>query len=115
MGEGKLLEQNYEEAFKFFKLSADQGFTRALNNVAIFYMNGTGVEKNEEEAFKIFNNLADTDSKAKLNLAICYSRGVGVEQNVEEAIRLFKILADGGSDKAKQYLEICYKHQENKV
>ncbi len=46
---------NKKEAFKWFKISAEQGMAFGMINVASFLKNGTGIEKNYKEAFKWYN------------------------------------------------------------
>ena len=46
---------NKNEAFKWFKISAEQGMAFGMINVASFLRLGTGVKKNYREAFKWYN------------------------------------------------------------
>ena len=46
---------NKKEAFKWFKISAEQGMGFGMINVASFLKNGVGIEKNFKEAFKWYN------------------------------------------------------------
>ena len=46
---------NKKEAFKWFKVSAEQGMCFGMINVAGFLKNGTGIDKNYKEAFKWYN------------------------------------------------------------
>ena len=43
---GNLLisEEKFEEAFRYFVLAADQGYTSAENNLGMCYRNGEGTE-----------------------------------------------------------------------
>lgn len=61
---GKGLIQNYDEAVKWLRLSADQHFTLALQLLADLYRTGDLLEKNNVIAYAIYNMLAaDGDSK----------------------------------------------------
>ena len=57
--EGIFYQKNLEEAFKYYKLSADQGNSYALYSLGNMYENGYGIEKNLEEAFKYYNLSAE--------------------------------------------------------
>jgi TPR repeat protein len=51
-----------KEAFKYYKLSADQGNSSSQFNVGTCYENGDGVDINLEEAFKYYKFSADQGS-----------------------------------------------------
>ena len=53
------MEQDWEEAVKWFRLSAEQDFPPAQLELGLCYKNGTGVEQNEEEAMKWIRLAAD--------------------------------------------------------
>ena len=44
------VEQDYEEAFKWYMKAAEQGNKTAIGNIGWCYENGVGVEKDPEEA-----------------------------------------------------------------
>ncbi len=46
---------NKKEAFKWFKISAEQGMAFGMINVASFFRLGTGVDQDLKEAFKWYN------------------------------------------------------------
>ena len=56
-GEGA--RQNYAEAFKWFKLSANQGNNSAQYNLGIMYANGKGVRQDHAEAKEWFGKSCD--------------------------------------------------------
>lgn len=56
---GHAIERNYDEAFKWFIKSAEQGNSMAENNIGEMYLNGEGLEKNYNEAFKWFKKSAE--------------------------------------------------------
>ena len=51
---GQGVEKDYKEAIKWYKLSAEQGFSSAQNNLGQMYQKGLGVEKDYEEAIILF-------------------------------------------------------------
>lgn len=73
------VEQNYEEAVKWFKAA---GWHRKLG---MCYLYGQGVEQNYEEAVKCFQAADDKDM-----LGECYLHGLGVERNVNKTIELWE-------------------------
>jgi TPR repeat protein len=68
-GGTKGLSQNYEEAVKWYRKSADQGYDKAQNNLGHCYEQGHGVPQNYAEAKKWYQKAADQgNSRAKNNL-----------------------------------------------
>ena len=68
---GKGTEINLEEAFKWYKKSAENGYNNAQNNLGICYEFGKGTEINLEEAFKWYKKSAENDYNiAQNNLGI---------------------------------------------
>ena len=49
---GEVVEQNYEEAVKWWRLAAEHGVVDAQFNLGVCYYKGTGVEEDLEEAVK---------------------------------------------------------------
>ncbi len=85
-GEGVL--QNFEEANRWFRLAAEQGYSDAQYVLAQVYENGTGVPQNRAEAAKWYRLAAEQGNvDAQFNLALMYNRGEGVLQSFEEASR----------------------------
>ena len=66
------LKKDLPQAFKYYKLAADQGHAESQFNVGCFYEKGEGgVEKDSSQAFKYFKlaadqNLADAQHKVGL-------------------------------------------------
>jgi len=52
--EGQDVPQNYTEAMKWFKKSADQGYAKAEFNLGLIYSQGKGVIQDYDEAVKWF-------------------------------------------------------------
>ncbi len=105
--EGLGVEQNYEEAFKWFEMAALH--IEAQFNLAVMYLEGIGVKKNYEEAFKWFEMAAlQGDRKAQFELGYMYFEGLGVEQNYEEAFKWFEMAALQGDRKAQFELGYMY-------
>ena len=67
MGDG--VAQDDAEAFRFYKLAADQGHTEAENNLGWMYAHGRGVALDVAEAIRWFERAAakgDEDAKTLL-------------------------------------------------
>ena len=56
---GQGVEQNSEEAFKWHKKAAEQGYAAAQYPVGLMYSKGDGVEQDKEEAIKWLQKAAD--------------------------------------------------------
>jgi len=71
-GSGYGIPQNLVEAFRYFKLSADQGVARGQFNLGLCYQKGYGTTENPVEAFKYYKLSADQGSaKAQLIINNC--------------------------------------------
>lgn len=77
------VEQNYEEAVKWFKAAGWNG------RVGLCYLYGHGVKQNFEEAVKYFVAADDKEM-----LGECYLHGLGVERNVNKTIELWETAAE---------------------
>lgn len=93
----------YEEAFKYFKLAADQDYPDALWHVGDLYRKGNGVERDIYSSFKYFKLSADGGNEvAQYDVGVCYIRGFGVARNVELAYHYFILSAQ------QNYLDALY-------
>jgi len=50
--DGKGVKQDYNEAFRWFKASAEQGHAYDQCNLGLSYSNGLGVKKDNNEAYR---------------------------------------------------------------
>jgi hypothetical protein len=57
--QGLGVEQSYNKAVKWYKLSAEQGLAEAQNNLGGCYVNGHGVEQSYKEAVKWYRMAAE--------------------------------------------------------
>ena len=84
---------NTKEAFKWFKISAEQGMAFGMINVASFLRLGTGVEQNLKEAFKWYN-IAVLSYKKMVNyrFADVWKNEVipGIKEHIREIKRTLK-------------------------
>ncbi len=97
---GILVEKCNEEAFAWFKLAAECGFSRAVRNLALMYARGCGVEKNRSLAIEIINKIKECD-------APLYYLSLGeIEKKAghhEAAFENFRIAAELGNTRAKRF------------
>lgn len=99
-------EKNYEEAFKWYKKSAEQGNPRAENNIGNCYFRGRGVETNYEEAFRYYKKSAKQgNAVGQYNLGVLYQIGKGTEKNYEEAFKWFTKSSEQGYEDAEEKLK----------
>jgi uncharacterized protein len=90
LGEG--VAQSPEEAAKWYRLSADQGYADAQNNLGVMYENGEGVAQNYEEALKWYRHAAEAGNKdAPNNVGVMVMAGLGVSQDYVKACMWFNI------------------------
>lgn len=106
---GDDVQQDYNEAAKWFKVAADAGNIYAIAFMGSIYYSGKGVEQNYYTAARYYKSAADKgDAFAQRNLGDCYFYGHGVEQNYNEAIRLYTLSSDQGNSFAQLSLADCY-------
>ncbi|MDZ4742386.1 MAG: tetratricopeptide repeat-containing serine protease family protein [Verrucomicrobiota bacterium] len=99
----------YSQAIETFKKLAEAGFAPAQTSLAMFYLQGNGVDKNPSLAFENFQKAANQgDIQAQVYLAGCYANAIGTPKNVEESAVWFKKAADQGNAKAQHYLGTYY-------
>lgn len=102
---------DYETAFKEWELLADQGEAEALNNLALLYSSGRGVEKDEHKALGLLLLAAEQSlSEAQYNLGILYGRIEGFERNQVKAVRWLLRAAEQGHTKAQ--LELTRRYEQ---
>lgn len=91
---------NVEEAFKWFRLAAEQGYATAQYNLGSLYYYGTGVPKDTQEALKWYRKAADQGFiQAQYFLGWLFSRGV--EENFKESVLWFSKAAEQGDPEAQ--------------
>ena len=96
---GAWVKQDYKEAIRYYKLSAEQGDTDGLFSLGISYRDGEGVEKNYNEAFKYLKLAADKgdmDSQAEIG-QMYLNKDYGA-QDYNEAFKYLKLAADQGDE-----------------
>jgi uncharacterized protein len=96
---GQGIPQDYNEAFKWYQLAADQGHASA--NTHIYSLAQFKVSSASEILTNDANNGA---SKAQTVLGKMYEKGQGVTQDYNEAFKWYQFAADQGHAPAKTHI-----------
>ena len=108
---GNGIEQNYVEAVKWYRKSAEQGDANAQCCLGYCYEYGRGVDQNYTEAVKWYRKAAEQgEETAQSNLGICYYNGHGIDQNYAEAVKWYRKAAEQGKETAQNNLGVCYEY-----
>ena len=100
---------DYKEAFKLFRLSAEQGNALAQSHLGRMFEKGQGVPQDYKEAVRLYRLSAEQgDATAQYNLGVMYKNGQGVPQDYKEAVRLYRLSAEQENAKAQFYLGAMY-------
>lgn len=85
-----IVEEDCEEALKWYRLAAEEGDITALIEVAEAYRYGAGVEEDFEECLKWYKLAAEAGAKeAMYTVGYEYYHGDEVEKSYEEAYKWF--------------------------
>jgi len=115
---GQGVQQDYEEAVKWYRLGAEQGDINAQYNLGLMYENGQGVQQDYKEAVKWYRLGAEQGGvNAQYNLGLMYSTGKGTPQSHKESIKWLLKVAEQNqvvtSMKAQRLIRANY-HQLHK-
>ncbi|MBQ7528644.1 sel1 repeat family protein [bacterium] len=87
-GCGMARNRNYEEAFKWYRISANKGHAEAQYQLGFLYKNGEGTAKDEAEGFRWWLKAAEQGfTNAQYDVGIAYINGYGVSKNRAEGIK----------------------------
>lgn len=97
--------EEYQIAFRWFDLAAQQNHTGGLYMRAIMQMQGQGTAKNIQAAMSSFKQAAELGhADAQYVLGQSYYRGIGVKANRNEARRWLQQARDNGNEQAATLL-----------
>lgn len=101
------VEQSAAEAFKYFKLAADQDYNPSLVRLGFMYLDGVGVGRDKDAAVVRFKVAAwDGCLNAQIILGLIFEHGdLYVLGNMERAWRYYKMAAKQGSQDAQNKVE----------
>ena len=98
-------------AYRYYLLSANQGYAPSQNILGRYYEEGKGVEQDLIEAVKWYRKAAEQNlASAQWNLALCYNAGRGVEQDYEQAFQWFQKSAKQGHMRSQNMLGQYYEN-----
>lgn len=107
--DGTVAKDDWQQAFPWLLLAADQGHFAAQMQVARALQSGRGVAKNEEQAFFWIKRAADGNyPEAQVALGQCYLQGLGVAKNETLAIQCLTDSARKGNSEAMYQLAQKY-------
>ena len=107
LNQGRGDAQEKAEAARLYRLSADQGDARAMNNLGCMHLDGDGVPQDTAEAarlFRIASEQPQPNPSAIFNLGIISLTGDGFAQDEAKTVRLWSISAKLGSSAAQHGL-----------
>jgi hypothetical protein len=103
------ITQNYAEAARWYRKSAEQGHSFAQHYLGKLYNNGDGVPQSFAEAAKWFELAAQNGHVAsQVQIGLKLQFGEGVEQNFSTAANWFRRAADQGNADAQHNLSFLY-------
>ena len=106
---GQGVDQDSQEAFKWYLKAAEQGIPVVQHDVGVKYFQGMGVAQNYQEAAKWWELAANAGmSDSQFNLGLMYYRGLGMKTDYPQAIALFRKAADAGHGLAQYSLAVMY-------
>ena len=89
------VEQNFEEAARWYLKLAQQGDLRAQTTIGLMYSRGYGVKKDPQAAHRWWSfAAAANDPGAQYNLALSYAKGDGVAQDYSQAAQWYSKAAE---------------------
>ena len=91
------VEQNWQEAIKWYEQGAQCGHLQSMNNLACCYEDGEGVEQDMKKAICWYERAAEQNHPAAMNsLGECYAMGRGVPRDLETAMEWYRRAAELG-------------------
>lgn len=103
------IKKDLEQAAKWYRKAAEQGYAKAQYELSKCYYFGRGVTQDYSEAFFWSSKSADQGNvNGQYALGDCYYFGHGVQQNYEKAVGWYTEAANQGNVSAMYDLAICY-------
>jgi|GEM_PF-6579196 len=111
--DGEGVEQSNDEAFKWYRKSADAGEPWGINNLGVAYRNAWGVEENDEKAAEFYHQAAKSGwPTAMENYAWMLYYGRGAEKDIKEAVKWYRLGAERGNAYCQYMLGWCFNSGE---
>jgi len=104
--DGRGVDRNITEAFKWYLKSAQNDCVTAQNNVGLLLLNGHGCSKNYTSARSWFQKAAERgNAEAQYNYGMMLEKGLGGPVDIIKAVELLQLSADQGKLKALERLQ----------
>ena len=103
------VEENETEAFKYYTLGANDGYTAAKYRLGLAYKYGRGTTVNMEEAYRWLSDAAnDGNFNSQYETAMMLLNGDGVAQDEAQGVQMLMKVAEEDHDSAQFELGNCY-------
>lgn len=100
---------NYTNAFRWFRLAAEQGNLLSQHNLGGLYFRGNGVPQDYKEAMKWYEKAAEAGfAPSQSFLGWMFATGKGVEENPKDALKWYLRAAEQGDKEAQYSLGLLY-------
>ena len=100
--EKELRYKNYEDAVKWYRKAAEQGYAEAQISLGAHYSLGLAVKQDLKTAVEWYRRAAEQGNlKGQLWFADCHKEGEGVPQNKTEALKWYRRAAMQGDKRAE--------------
>ncbi len=107
------LAEDDEEAVRWYRLAAEQGYAGGQSALGSMYARGEGVPEDDEEAAWWYRLAAEQGyASAQYNLGLMYAEGEGVPEDDEEAVWWYYLAAEQGYASAQHILGFMYAQGE---
>ena len=104
-----LKEGKQEESFNWMKKAADAQYTKACNNLGIYYLLGIGTAKSSETGYEyLMKAVSRGDARANFNAAALKLHGIGTGSDRNKAIDLLTTASRLGNTNASMQLSYDY-------
>ncbi|KAI8880317.1 HCP-like protein [Backusella circina FSU 941] len=104
-----VLGRDFSIAYRYFKLSSENGYPRAQNQIGLMYLRGHGVEKDHQKALKCFTTASEQmDTWECLNPGLDFHYGRKVDKNHEIAEIYLQRAAEENEEEAQTYLDAIH-------
>lgn len=103
------VEENETEAFKYYTLGANDGYTAAKYRLGLAYKHGRGTATNLVEAYRWLSDAAQNENfNAQYETAMMLLNGEGVGKDEAQAVKMLTKIAEEDHDQAQFELANCY-------
>lgn len=104
------VQQDYDEAARWFRKAAEQGHAQAQCNLGYLYIKGQGVPQNPKKSTEWYRRAAEQgNANAQCSMGYAYSNGYGVSKDKAEAVKWYRKSADQGNVLSQYNLGMMYK------